>query len=142
MTMNLPHALPSATMLTAVLAANLAVAEPFSLDPSHTALTFEIDHLGFSASKGAFRDVSADLNIDVARPDQSSAGSDTNQLEPDASLCSAGVFRVDAYESLAFTVTGIDMTSETEARATGDLTSPAVGETVKLTLNFEATPAG
>lgn len=187
-------AIPFVTTLGTVALVQATAAEPFNLDPSHTVLTFEINHLGFSTTVGTFRDISADLDIDVDDPTKSeatfmikAASIDTNWPARDEHLRSKDFFNVEVHEDITFSVTSVNQTSDTEAMVTGDLTmlgvtkpvefaaqlngwgkhpfrennvigftatgdiqrsewglemfSPAVGETVTLTLNFEATPA-
>lgn len=183
-----------AIALSTVHFADEAVAAPFTLDPSHTVMTFEVDHLGFSKTVGIFREITADLDIDVEDPAKSSArfvfqaaSVDTFWPARDEHLRTADFLNVEVHKEITFNVTDIDMTSDTEATVMGDLTllgvtkpvefsavlnnwgkhpfreqnvigftatgeiprsewgmttfSPAVGEMVKLTLNFEATPA-
>ncbi|MEL6198172.1 MAG: YceI family protein, partial [Pseudomonadota bacterium] len=55
---------------TAIAAASLGsptaalAADPYVLDRSHTAITFQVSHLGFSTTHGVFREVNAEINFD------------------------------------------------------------------------------
>ena len=55
-------ALPAALGLAVAVPA--AQAEPYTLDKSHTAIIFTIDHLGFSLTQGRFADFDAEATIE------------------------------------------------------------------------------
>src|SRR5260370_18650596 len=44
-------------------------AETFSLDTTHVSVMYSLDHLGFSISRGVFREVQGQLSIDENQPE-------------------------------------------------------------------------
>jgi len=61
---------PAALMALGVAAASNA-AESYQLEKTHADLLFSIDHLGFTAKHGSFRDLDATLQYDAEHPEKS-----------------------------------------------------------------------
>lgn len=115
-----------AGLLTLPVAAHAA---PWTVDTSHAAIVFQVDHLGFSTTHGMFRSFQVELDLDEANPAQSkvavtidAAAIDTNWAERDAHLRSADFLDVAAHPTITFASTSVEPTGERTAKVTGDLT--------------------
>ena len=125
--MRLPIAAFAAAL--AVTAAGAVQAENFTLDKSHTAITFQVDHLGWSFTQGRFTDFDADINFDQDDPAKSSVeftisapSIDTGWAKRDEHVRGADFLNVEKHPVITFTSTSVEMTGEETAKVTGDLT--------------------
>ncbi len=141
------------TALTAALTlvAGAALAEPvaYDLDTSHSQIVFNYDHLGFSTTYGMFGDITGVINFDAEDP----AASSVEAAFPVASLMTGFAGRDEHFLSgdffgseaaapeVTFVSTGIEVTGDTTALITGDLTLNGVTQSVVLdtTLNQQGT---
>lgn len=141
------------TALTAALTlvAGAALAEPvaYDLDTSHSQIVFNYDHLGFSTTYGMFGDITGVINFDAEDP----AASSVEASFPVASLMTGFAGRDEHFLSgdffgseaaapeVTFVSTGIEVTGDTTALITGDLTLNGVTQSVVLdtTLNQQGT---
>ncbi|MCW9044526.1 MAG: YceI family protein [Pseudopelagicola sp.] len=124
-----------------VLGAGIASAEPvaYTLDPSHSQILFSYNHLGFSTTYGMFagfegqimfdKDAPAASSVSVAFPVRSML---TGWEERFAHFMSADFFAASEDEMVTFVSTGIEVTGETTAQITGDLTLNGVTKAVVL----------
>jgi len=125
-----------------LVAAPAAAVEPWTLDKSHAHITFLADHLGFSVVHGQFREFDMDIMFD---PEDIAATELTVTIQADSvdtfweardkHIRSKDFLNVAAHPTITFVATGVEPTSDTTARVTGDLTM--IGETREVT--FEAT---
>ncbi|MGP9820875.1 YceI family protein [Salinarimonas sp. NSM] len=136
--------LAGATLAAALLAAPVAQAETYVLDPSHSQILFSYDHLGYSTTWGMFsgfegtiefvQDDPAASSVEVSFPVRSMftgwEGRFTHFMTED-------FFGADEDEMVTFVSTGIEVTGENTALITGDLTLNGVTKSVVLdaTLN-------
>lgn len=136
-----------ATALAALPFAALASeAETYTLDPSHSQVVFTYNHLGYSTTYGMFSGFEGDIAWDKTDPAKSSV----TVSFPVRSMLTGWEARFehfmtaeffgaapDADEMVTFTSTGIEVTGETTAVITGDLTLNGVTKSVALdaTLN-------
>ncbi|MEO0427099.1 MAG: YceI family protein [Pseudomonadota bacterium] len=132
-------AAPVAGMLA--LAAAPAAAEPYVLDKSHTVISFQVDHLGFSTVHGVFRDIEADITFDPEAVENTQvsfvvqAGSiDTFWAKRDEHLRNADFFDVENHPEISFVSTSVTPTGGDTAKVEGELTM--LGQTQPVT--FEA----
>lgn len=117
---------------TAVLAASLgstALAAPYVLDKSHTAVTFKVDHLGYSMTHGFFTEFDAEIDYDPDAPENSSvtftidaASINTLWEARDKHVRGADFLDVKKNPEIVFTSKSIEMTGEDTAKLVGDLT--------------------
>lgn len=112
-----------------VTAAPAVLAEPFELDKSHTAITFQIDHLGFSMTHGRFSEFDAEIDFDAEDPSKSSVvftidapSIDTGWAKRDEHVRGPDFLSVEKHPEIVFTSTKIEKTGEDTATMTGDLT--------------------
>lgn len=108
-------AFPQPRLLGAAnLKAALPVAGTYTLDPMHTSIGFEIQHMGLSKVQGRFDDKSGKIVADPADLSKSSvnftaqvASIDTNVAPRDADLKSDNFFDAAKYPTLTFQSTAI-----------------------------------
>ena len=115
----------------------------YGLDATHTAVTFKINHLGFSNYVGRFEAVDASLDFDAANPAEASLEAiiDVTSLdiandEFAATLIGPGWFNSAEHPDAVFRSTSIDVTGETSGKVTGDLTLKGVTKPVTLNVVF------
>ena len=134
----------SAAALAAMLAlgaAAPAVAAPWVIDRSHAAVTFEVDHLGFSAVHGIFREFDARIDFDPEAVEETrlsvvidAASVDTFWAARDEHIRGEDFFDVANHPEIVFESTSVTPTGAETADVTGELTM--IGETREVT--FEA----
>ena len=131
-----------ATALGAALfsaSAALAEAEKYTLDASHSQIVFSYDHLGFSTTWGMFSGFEGEIMFDQANP----AASSVSVSMPVKSMLtgwegrfqhfmSKDFFDASDDEMVSSASTGIEVTGETTAKITGDLTLNGVTKPVVL----------
>ncbi|MCL4155486.1 UNVERIFIED_CONTAM: hypothetical protein GTU68_025845 [Idotea baltica] len=126
-----------------MFSAPAAQAEPFTLDKSHTAITFTIDHLGFSLTHGRFSEFDAEIDFDQEDPSKSSVvftidapSVDTGWEKRDTHVRGADFLNVEEHPEIKFVSTKIEATGDKTASMTGDLTlnGTTKEETFEVTL--------
>lgn len=131
------------TALAAVLAAAAAGASAaeFKIDPTHSFVTFEISHMGFSVLQGRFNKIEGDFSYDQAKPADSKiavkvdvASVDTNYGERDKHLrdkyLDTSAYPQASFKSTKFTENGDKGTLD------GELTLHGVTKPVSVALQF------
>lgn len=127
-------------------AAMASEAENYALDPSHSQIVFTYNHLGYSTTYGMFSGFEGDIAWDKTDPAKSSVTVSfpvrtmlTGWEGRFDHFMTAEFFDADegADEMVTFTSTDINVTGETTAVITGDLTLNGVTKSVALdaTLN-------
>lgn len=140
MTRFAPFALAPVALAAALLAAPaFAEAEKYTLDPSHSQIVFNYNHLGFSTSYGMFSGFNGEILFDQADPAASSVTVSfpvktmlTGWQERFDHLMTKDFFDAAEDEMVTFTSTGIEVTGEKTAKITGDLTLNGVTKSVVL----------
>ena len=136
-----PVALTAPALALSALLASPALAAPeaWVLDPSHSQIVFSYNHLGFSTNWGMFGGFEGEISFDQEDPAASSVtvsfpvrsmltgweGRFEHFMSPD-------FFDADAYDTVTFTSTAIEVTGENTANITGDLTMNGVTKPVVL----------
>ena len=116
-----------------------AASEKYVLDSSHSQIVFSYNHLGFSTTYGMFSGFEGEIMFDAENP----AASTVAVSMPVKSMITGwearlGHFMSDDFfaatddEMVTFTSTGIEVTGETTALITGDLTLNGVTKSVVL----------
>ena len=132
------------TLATAAATPALADAERYVLDSSHSQIVFSYNHLGFSTSYGMFSGFEGEISFDREEPSASSVSVAfpvrsmlTGWEARFEHFMSADFFDAAEDEMVTFTSTAIEVTSDTTALITGDLTLNGVTQEVVLdaTLN-------
>jgi polyisoprenoid-binding protein YceI len=125
--------------LIAALAAPVHAAESWKLDPGHSQIVFSYNHLGFSTSYGMFSGFDGQITWDRENP----AASSVTVTFPVKTMLTGWQARFDHFmspdffaatddETVTFTSTAIEVTGETTANITGDLTLNGVTKPVVL----------
>ena len=116
-----------------------AEAEKYELDPSHSQIVFSYDHLGYSTTYGMFSGFEGEILFDQDNPAASSVQVSfpvksmlTGWEERFAHFMSDDFFGADDDELVTFTSTSIEVTGDTTAKITGDLTLNGVTKPVVL----------
>ncbi|MEP1767689.1 MAG: YceI family protein [Sulfitobacter sp.] len=127
-----------AALLSASASAALA-ADKYVLDASHSQVVFSYNHLGFSTTYGMFSGFEGEIMFDADAPASSSVAVSmpTNSMftgweKRDAHFMSDDFFGTTDDDVISFTSTGIQVTGETTAKITGDLTMNDVTKSVVL----------
>ncbi len=120
------------SLSAALLATGLAFgaqAAPYTLDKSHTAVTFKVDHLGYSLTHGFFTKFDADIDYDPDAPEKSSVtftidAASVNTLwdARDEHVRGNDFLNVEKFADIVFKSKKIEMTGADTAKLTGDLT--------------------
>lgn len=128
-----------AAALTMGATGAFAAPETYTLDPSHSQVVFSYDHLGFSTTYGMFSGFEGEIMFDQDDP----ANSSVNVSIPVRSMLTGWEKRFQHFMSddffgaaegdmVTFTSTGIEVTGDTTADITGDLTMNGVTKSVVL----------
>lgn len=135
----------SATAALAVMAGTLGTAAQaegvrYALDPSHSQVMFSYTHLGMSTTFGMFSGFEGEIVFDEADPAASSVSVSIPTLAMftgwdarDEHLQSGDFLGSAEGDLVTFTSTGIEVTGDTTAIITGDLT--VNGETAEVALD-------
>ncbi|KQT19536.1 hypothetical protein ASG40_01460 [Methylobacterium sp. Leaf399] len=115
----------------------------YVLDPAHGKITWSVSHLGYSTYYGQITDVAAKLDLDPKEPARSRLTATIGMASIsginaalDAHLRGPDFFAVAGFPAATFTGTGIEPTSPTTARVTGDLTLKGVTRPVAFDATF------
>lgn len=124
-----------------VLGASAATAEPvkYVLDASHSQIVFSYEHLGFSTTTGVFSGFDGEIMFDEADPAASSVSVSfptdslyTGWAERTAHFLTGDFFDAEANPTISFVSTGIEVTGETTALISGDVTINGITKPVVL----------
>ena len=132
-----------AALLSAALApAAQAAPEKFTLDTAHTYPFFEINHLGWSITRGSFQKVSGTVTLDFAAKQGAAeividANSlDTGNAKRDEHLRGEDFFAVAQYPTITFKSDQLSFEGDKLVKADGQLTLRGVTKPVTLSFNL------
>lgn len=115
----------------------------YTLDPSHSRITWSVSHFGFSTYVGQFPGVTGELTVDPKSPEAAKlavavAADKVGTLDPalDKHLKSADFLDVAKFPTATFKATRIQRTGDRSAKITGDLTLHGVTKPVTLEAEF------
>ena len=127
----------------------------WTLDPTHTLIEFSGKHMMFTTVKGRFGAFSGEIAVDEAHPERSSvrveidaASLDTRTEMRDTHLRSADFLDVEAFPTITFESTGVDLPAGARARpglqfrVNGDLTIRGTTRPVVLDAEFTGEGTG
>jgi polyisoprenoid-binding protein YceI len=133
----------AAALSTALLVPTTAFAASYSIDETHAHAAFKVSHLGFSHTIGQFKEISGTLEFDEADPSASSVSVTINTASVDSAneardehLRKADFLNVEAFPTMTFASTGVEVTGENTGTLTGDLTLLGVTKPVTLDVTF------
>ena len=124
---------------TLIPVAAFAAPEAYVLDSSHSQIVFTYNHLGYSTTYGMFSGFEGTIQFDQEDPAASSVEVAfpvktmlTGWEERFGHFMSGDFFDATDEEMVTFTSTGIEVTGDTTAKITGDLTLNGVTKSVVL----------
>ena len=137
----------TATLFSAFAAGAFAAPEVYTIDPSHTYPTFEVNHLGYSTQRGSFERTSGTVTLDMEKK----AGAaditiDTTSLRTgwekrDAHLKGEDFFNIAKFPSMTFKSKDFKFNGDKVVSVAGDLTLLGVSKPVTLQVsNFKCSP--
>ncbi len=145
----------AASLATAVSAQDFAPAPAgtYHVDPQHSRLVFQVNHLGFSNYTAFFREFDAELVFDPAQPEAMQLTATVNPASiethyPDPAVDFNGILAgpefldAAAFPEMTFKSTTIHLTGEKMADVTGDLTMHGVTAPITLQVTFNGGYAG
>ena len=121
--------------------ATLSLAKPvaYQIDPTHTATVFSWNHFGFSTPSANFSDIQGTINVDNAKPANSSvnvtiplSSLNTNVKALDEHLKTADFFDAAKYPNIIFKSTKVQALGKNKYKITGNLTVKDVTKPVIL----------
>lgn len=127
--------------LTLASVATFSVAKPvaYQIDPTHTATVFTWNHFGFSTPSANFSDIQGTINVDNAKPANSSVNVtipltslNTNVKALDEHLLKSDFFDAEKFPNITFKSTKVQALSNNKYKITGDLTIKDVTKPVVL----------
>lgn len=127
-------------LLSTALISGTVFAADYKVDPSHTAIIFKINHLGFSETVARFNTMEGDYSYDAANPAASkisikidSSSLDSNHAARDKHITGPDFLDVKQYPEITFKSTGYKG-SATEGTLTGDFTLHGVTKSIDLNI--------
>ncbi len=115
----------------------------WSLDMSHSEITFAVKHMMISTVRGKFNTFSGTVDFNESDPTLSTvdvsvdlASVDTRDAKRDGHLTSPDFFDVANYPTMTFKSTSVKKISDTQAKLTGDLTIRGVTKPVTLDVTY------
>ncbi len=133
----------SVVALTLLGAAPSFAADVYKLEPTHTSVTFQYTHFGFSHPTGKFMNAVGSVSLDEKAPANSSvevsfaiAGLDTGVAALDTHLKSPDFFDAAKFPTATFKSTKVELTGADTAKVTGDLTIKGVTKPVTLNVKL------
>ncbi|MAI62046.1 MAG: polyisoprenoid-binding protein [Micavibrio sp. TMED27] len=137
-TKNTARILLASAALTSFALPALA-ADTYTLDPMHTAVTWHLNHFGFSNPSGKFMNADGVVVLDQENPAASKvnitipvAAIDSGVPKLDEHLKSKDFFDVEAFPTASFVSTKVEVTGENTAIVHGNLTLHGVTKPVDL----------
>lgn len=131
--------LPAALAALMLSAPAYAAPQAYAIDTSHAQVVFRYNHLGFSTTEGMFGGITGTIQFDKEDPAASSVEVSfpvsslyTGFADRDAHFKSVDFFDPAKGEVVTFKSTAIEVTGETTANITGDLTFNGVTKSVVL----------
>lgn len=124
----------------ALLPTKSLLAANYSVDPSHTYVSFSVNHLGFSTMRGQFDRQSGSLQFDPAAKDASvmieidASSIDTGHDKRDEHLKSPDFLNAVEFPTITFKSSSVTWNGDKPATVTGDLTILGVSKPVTLTV--------
>ncbi|OTT98555.1 YceI family protein [Acinetobacter baumannii] len=127
--------------LAVALASTVTLAAPvdYKIDPTHTATVFSWNHFGFSTPSANFSDIQGVINVDNAKPANSSvnvtiplSSVNTNVPALDKEFQEEAWFNAAKYPNITFKSTKVETKDKKHFKITGDLTVKGITKPVVL----------
>lgn len=135
--MNNRFLMPIASLL--LLATTAAQSAEYTLDTVHTQIRFGVSHVGYSTSRGTFKDFEGTFSFDPESPQTASvnvvvqtASLDMDDAEWNSHLQRKLWFNIDEHPTMSFNSSGIETTDDNHFVLNGELTMLGVSKPVAL----------
>ena len=136
-------------LLALMIATTGAVqAAEYEVDPTHSAVTFQVKHLTISKVNGSFGDVKGTFSFTEGDPASWRAEAtiqitsvDTGNQKRDDHLRGEDFFDADQFPTMIFKSTRVEMEDESEGKMYGELTMHGVTHPVVLDLEYNGSVA-
>lgn len=136
---------PALLLAVFVLAAPAGAADAYSIDPSHSEVSFQVRHF-VTQQRGEFNDFGGTVVMDPEDPATSSVefwvdveSIDTRNADRDKHLRSEDFFHVERYPRITFESRSVTKTGESTYDVLGTLTLRGVSREVTLPVTFLGT---
>ncbi len=133
----------AASAIALALSTPVLAAEHYTLDPMHTAVTWHINHFGFSQPSGKFMNAEGSVTLDEKNPQNSSvtvtiplSGVNSGVAKLDEHLKTKDFFETETYPNATFESTKVELTGNNTAHVTGNLTLHGVTKPVTLNVRL------
>ena len=121
----------------------LAGTEVYTVDATHSAALFNVEHFGISLVAGAFTDISGAITVDRENPENSSvaveiatASVNTHLEKRDDHLRNADFLDVEKYPAMSFKSSRVRKLKDNMADVTGKFSLHGVTKTITTTFTF------
>jgi len=115
----------------------------WNIDSAHSNVDFVVRHMMVTNVRGTFDEVTGSIEFDPENPAATSVDAtidvatvSTGAADRDNHLRSGDFFEVEKYPTMTFKSTNVEVTSDTTAKLTGDLTIRDVTKSVTLDVEF------
>jgi polyisoprenoid-binding protein YceI len=131
-----------ASILSAATLTAVAAPENYTIDPSHTFASFEINHLGYSTQRGTFEKTAGTITLDLEKKSGSAdirieaASLNTGWAARDKHLKSEDFFNAEKFPAITFKGKTFKFDGDKLSSVSGDFT--LLGVTKPLTLDVTA----
>lgn len=129
--------------LSVVSTISAHAADKYTFEPTHTAVTWQANHFGFSNPSGKFMGIDGTLTLDEKKPENSSLSVTiptgnvlTGVAKLDEHLKSKDFFNVAAFPKATFVSNKVEVTGKDTAKVTGALTLLGVSKDVVLNVKL------
>jgi polyisoprenoid-binding protein YceI len=108
----------------------------YSVDPSHSAVAFEVRHMGIATVRGSFRSFQGGIDATGEQPVLSGTvevtSIDTTDEQRDAHLKAPDFFDVERHPEITFHTTAIDASEDGRLRLVGEITIKGITKPIEL----------
>ncbi|MGL4995297.1 MAG: YceI family protein [Deefgea sp.] len=128
----------TAALFSAIASSAFAAPEVYTIDPSHTYPTFEVNHLGYSIQRGSFEKTSGTVTLDMEKKTGAAdINIDTTSLRTgwekrDAHLKGEDFFNAEKFPTMSFKSADFKFNGDKLASVAGNLTLLGVTKPVTL----------
>jgi len=124
-------------MSATILSPERIPAGTYSIDPSHSNVSFEVRHMGIATVRGKFSDftgtVQSSGGIPTLNGTVEAASVDTGDGDRDGHLQSPEFFDVERHPQIAFRSTGAEAAGDDEIKLLGEITIKGITKPIELT---------
>lgn len=137
--LNIKYVLATGLLITSLSSSALSAPGQYSIDPAHTSVNFNIDHMGFSKVLGRFNTISGDIIVDTKGSAQlkvniQTSSVDTNHQKRDEHLRSPDFLNTKQFPKMTFSSQLQMDAADSQATLLGELNMLGIKRPVTLKL--------